>query len=43
MCDVTYVGVTKLGGVTKNESVNNMKMIVVADGDSFLAEASQSY
>lgn len=42
MCDVTYVGLTYLGSI-RNQSVNNMKMIVIADGDSFLAEASQSY
>ena len=42
MCDVTYVGITK-NGSTRTESVNSMKMLVVADGDSFLAEASVSY
>ncbi len=42
MCDVTYVGSTHLGSI-QNESINNMKMIVIADGDSFLAEASTSY
>jgi len=42
LCDVTYVGTTRTGD-KQAESVNNMKMIVIADGDSFLAEASVSY